>query len=324
MERCPECKAYVITGAKFCMNCGKELVPSPDWPHCTACFKLIDKSSKFCPWCGKKVEDSKPVLQDKQTEPKATYISSSYAEMVFVEGGNFIMGRGDNEHRVQLSSFNISNAPITQSQYEFIMKKNPSKIKGPNNPVECVNWCEAIIFCNKLSLVRKLKPCYSIGNATDLSDIDFTSPIWKHLVCDFAANGFRLPTEAEWEYAARGGRNSCDCFYAGSNILNEVGWYGENSEISSHEICSKKPNSLGIYDMCGNVAEWTYDEYGEYSRFPQVNPRGSSTLNGNHVKRGGSWLDDEEQCTIFFRSAVPRTGKSSSLGFRICSTSSQS
>lgn len=317
MKTCSICKAPIIPGAKFCINCGIPIDHSADWMPCSVCQKTVDKNEKYCPWCGNEI--SKNIIIQEAEKKEEPSISSSYAEMILVNGGKFLMGQGDDAHTVTLSPFKISNAPITQDQYEFVMKTNPSKLKGPNRPVECVNWCDAIIYCNKLSELQKLEPCYSIGNMKDLSKIYGKSPLWKHIVCDFNASGFRLPTEAEWEYAARGGQHDSTDLFSGSNVLDDVGWYGENSEISSHDVCQKKPNVLGLYDMSGNVAEWVFDEYGAYDLNSLVNPKGASARNGVHVKRGGSWLDDDTQCTVFFRSSSILTGKSSNLGFRICS-----
>ena len=137
-------------------------------------------------------------------------------------------------------------------------------------------------------------------------------------MCNFAADGFRLPTEAEWEYAARDGKSTNSYQYSGSANINAVAWYGENSNVTSHAVATKEPNGLKLYDMSGNVAEWCWDYF--VTPLPtgaQTNPHGPG-IGNLHVKRGGSWLDDAMECTVFFRSGSAPIGKSSTLGFRVC------
>jgi len=233
------------------------------------------------------------VVKSANTNPfintKSAVTSSALPKMISVEGGEFLYGGASANCNVQLYGFSISETPVTQKQYLYVMNQNPSKLQGEDKPVEMVNWCEA-------------------------------SPVWKRISCNFNANGYRLPTEAEWEYAARGGKN-CDPYkYSGSSDINKVAWYGENSDITTHIVGTKAPNSLGLYDMCGNVMEWCWDYFeNELPQGSQLNPHGPQ-IGNLHAKRGGSWLDDSMQCTIFFRSGSSPAGKSSSLGFRVCKT----
>ncbi|MCR5046172.1 MAG: SUMF1/EgtB/PvdO family nonheme iron enzyme [Treponema sp.] len=316
MTNCLKCGASLIPGARFCSNCGSQIEkPIPVKP-CPKCLSGIDVNALYCPWCGTKNETHE--------KPKRTIeISSTIPDMINIDGGSFFMGTGELSHTVELTSFKMSKAPITQAQYKYVRNLTPSKFQGDDLPVEMVDWCDAVIYCNTLSLMMRLTPCYSIGNTTDLSQLSNTSPVWKRLTCNFLATGFRLPTEAEWEYAARGGKKKSGSLYAGSDNIDEVAWYGENAMIASHPVCEKKPNALGLYDMCGNVAEWVFDEYSEYEKQKQINPHGPSLMKNVHVKRGGSWLDDAEQCNVFFRSSSVQVGKSSNLGFRVCCSIAQ-
>ena len=278
---------------------------------CSKCGAEIIQQFKFCPHCGAPVSENQSIA--------ITVESKDIPNLVSIPAGTFPMGYNEFNRKVSLLAFELGETPVTQRQYEYVMGKNPSKLVGADRPVETVNWCETLIFCNSLSMMQGMAPCYSIGNATDLSQFDSTSPLWKRVICNFAANGYRLPTEAEWEYAARGGKKAEIDQFAGSSNINEVAWYGENSEVTTHDVGTKAPNSLKLYDMCGNVAEWCWDYMGELPIASLTNPHGPK-IGTMHVKRGGSWLDDPQQCTVYFRSGSAPTAKSSSLGFRVCRT----
>ena len=202
--------------------------------------------------------------------------------MIRVQGGTFTMGctseqgsdcrsREKPAHRVTLSTYYIGETEVTQELWKSVMGSNPSTIIGDKRPVESVSWDDCQEFIRKLNQLTGKK--------------------------------FRLPTEAEWEFAARGGTKSLHYKYSGSNDINAVAWYFENSGESSHVVKTKKPNELGIYDMSGNVAEWCSDKYGDYTSAEQTNPQGAS-LGSDRVLRGGCWDDEKdwESCRSSARS----------------------
>ena len=317
MEKCIKCSKILPEGSNFCFNCGFPVGHREILRSCIECGNILSTVDKFCSKCGVPVKVIKSGDDLNPEEERSSVKIGRQPKMISIPSGEFMMGNGTNTS-VTLVSYYMSEVPVTQSQYSFVMGKNPSKLLGPDRPVECVNWCEAIIYCNLLSSLNGLVPCYSIGGSTDLSGFDQTSPVWKRINCNFAASGFRLPTEAEWEFAARDAKMMLQTTFAGSSNINDVAWYGENSGITSHAVATKKPNALGLYDMCGNVAEWCWDYY--TPTLPNgsfTNPHGPS-IGDAHVKRGGSWLDDPQQCTVFYRSGSAANGKSSSLGFRVC------
>ncbi|WP_294429453.1 SUMF1/EgtB/PvdO family nonheme iron enzyme [uncultured Treponema sp.] len=320
MISCVKCKTSLPDEANFCSHCGFPVGSLKICRSCTECGANLSAIDRFCSQCGKPVRVVKSTDVNPFVNSKSNAANNDVPKMIAIEGGEFLMGGAASNCVVNLTSFFLSETPVTQRQYFHITGQNPSKLQGEDKPVEMVNWCEAVIFCNILSARKNLTPCYSIGTITDLRAFDSTSPVWKRISCNFLANGFRLPTEAEWEFAARGGKN-CDPFsFAGNSDIDKVAWYGENSNINSHTVGTKAPNSLGLFDMCGNVTEWCWDYFeNDFPTKSQLNPHGPQ-IGNMHVKRGGSWLDDAPQCTVFYRSASAPAGKSSSLGFRICQT----
>ena len=245
------------------------------------------------------------VLKDTSIVVLFTYVEQpkSPENMVRVEGGTFQMGDAvyTNDgpvHSVTVSSFSVGRYEVTQKQWRELMGTEPSHFKGDELPVENVSFFDALLYCNRLSIKNGMDHCYTIDG--------------RNVSCDFSKNGFRLPTEAEWEFAAKGGIRSAGCKYAGGNSIDAVGWYSGNSGSTTHPVGQKRSNELGLFDMTGNVWEWCWDRYGAYSASPQTDPKGP--LSGeNRVWRGGAWNVGE--MAVPFRISVLPTDAGG--GFRV-------
>ena len=215
------------------------------------------------------------------------------AEMVLIPEGDFEMGspRGRDEekpvHKVHVDAFLMDRTELTQGQYEKHQLANPSRFKGPALPVEMIPWTKAALFCNVRSRAENLEPCYNEDTAE----------------CDFGKSGYRLPTEAEWEYACRAGTKG-DYSFGSSGKASECAWYAENAEKKTHPVALKKPNPWGLYDMHGNVAEWCNDAYAKdaYKSAEASNPRGPKD-GEMYVLRGGSWKGSADALRSFHRVA---------------------
>ena len=238
----------------------------------------------------------RPVVRTKETYT----VNGVSVKMIPVEGGTFQMGSDDSDanddqkpvHQVTLSSFSIGETEVTQELWYAVMGAKPTSSNswsttrglGNNYPAYYVSWNDCQTFITKLNQMTGKK--------------------------------FRLPTEAEWEYAARGGNKSNGYKYSGSNTIEDVAWYNSNSNMYTHPVATKAPNELGIYDMSGNVYEWCQDWYGEYSSGSQTNPTGPSS-GSNRVERGGGWNIDARDCRVSLRDYVNPTKSYSNLGFRL-------
>jgi len=259
---------------------------------------------------------------------------------VLVKGGTFRNTVSNYYGKaITISDFYIGKYEVTQKEWIEVMGSNPSKFKGDNLPVEMVNWYDAIEYCNKRSIRDGLVPYYNIDKNKkdpnnkpnpkfgDLDDIKWTVTI------NAEANGYRLPTEAEWEYTAGGGQLSRSYTYSGSNNIDEVAWYWRNSGDKdltgfwqwpaiqqNHDqpkpVGSKKPNELGLYDMSGNVREWCWDWYGDLET-NVTDPKGSQSGFGR-VWRGGGWMGVAFCAESAFRGSLAANGTGPDQGFRVC------
>jgi formylglycine-generating enzyme required for sulfatase activity len=246
-----------------------------------------------------------------QTAPVQTQTQTSIpAGFVLVPAGTFSMGSTNGEsnekpvHQVTISkAFYMSDHEVTQKEWVEIMGSNPSWFKGDNLPMEQVSWYDAIEYCNKRSIKEGLTPVYS-GSGNNIR-------------CDFKASGYRLPTEAEWEWAAKGGDKDFMIYeYSGSNSVDGVAWYSGNSGSRTHAVKTKGANGLGLYDMSGNVWEWCWDWYGSYSSGSQTDPAGVAG-GSNRVLRGGSWYDYAQSVRSAYRSYYTPSYGYGILGLRL-------
>ncbi len=247
------------------------------------------------------VDDGVDSVRLVNTENKSTgnaVIDSLVGSMVLVEGGTFMMGATpeqgseacDNEkpaHKRSVESFLIGKYEVTQLEWETVMGSNPSCSVGSNLPVEYVNWDDCQSFISKLNSLTGME--------------------------------FRLPTEAEWEYAVRGGNKSKGYKYSGSDNVDDVAWYGGNHRMNTHAVGGKHPNELGLYDMSGNVYEWCEELYKNYDGAQIDNPMVDS-LRSDRVIRGGSFSDGNEYCRVSDRRGLAHDFRSFDLGLRLAAS----
>ncbi len=260
---------------------------------------------------------SKPQESDKE-EQKG---------LVFIKGGNFTNQKLELHHsNLTIADFYLGQYEVTQKEWVEVMGTNPSRFKLAGHPVEMISWYDAVVYCNKRSLKEALDPFYQIDSLhlDEVNISEYDSIKWTVKVHP-EANGYRLPTELEWVYAASGGPSSKSFTFSGGNSVDAVAWYWKNSgdnpqggywnydameanNCSTHKIGSKAPNELGLYDMSGNVYELCQDWY-EEEDFPAGESR---------VIRGGSWAAVELTCQLAFRHFFIPNSKSGDVGLRVC------
>ncbi|MBC7777621.1 MAG: SUMF1/EgtB/PvdO family nonheme iron enzyme [Phycisphaerae bacterium] len=278
-----------------------------------ACYeRLIQRDSAY--FTNLRAPNLETLLGMKQNSNNLLEFNAIEKNMIIVSGGTFTMGSeaGNTDETpsrsVVVGNFSIGKYEVTNAEYnQFCEKTGRAKARNQGsssgrNPTVNVSWLDAVAYCNWLSESNSLSPCYIING--------------NKVSCNWSATGYRLPTEAEWEYAAKGGSKGRNKVHAGSDNLQEVGWFTENAAGKTHAIGQKKPNELGLFDMSGNAWEWCWDWKGNYDSNASINPKGPNS-GGVRVFRGGSWADDVFYCRNTVRYSGTISHKSFSVGFRV-------
>ena len=291
MKYCSNCGKELNDDDLFCSKCGTKQILER---KCINCGIKLDEDAVFCPKCGTK-QESETIVEDSTS-------INNYPNRITKKEYKLNQGPIDLEMiQIPGTNFEMLETPVTQKLYETVTGENPSYFDGETNPVEMVNFFDAIIFCNLLSVINRRTPCYSINGDTDVRNWPFSLGDRKHFLnsikVDFDADGYRLPVRHEWVYAARGGQ----CFkHAGSDKLKPVAWYTSNSDSMTHPVKEKLENGYGLFDMNGNVWEWVQEHYWE-SVF------------------GGSWKDGKDSWSTSTSKRCNPNTVHNDVGFRIVS-----
>jgi formylglycine-generating enzyme required for sulfatase activity len=265
----------------------------------------------------------------------STWAQTPADSLVLVKGGTFKDTRSNYAGKnITLPDFYIGKYEVSQKEWREVMGNNPAKFQDDARPVESVSWYDCVDYCNRRSLREGLQPCYVIdqvhrdaNNQTAIDDVKWT------VILNASANGYRLPTETEWEYAARGGQLSQGYTYSGSDDIDRVAWFWQNAgdkpltgewrwpvieenHTKPHAVGGKAPNELGLFDMSGNVREWCWDWFGELTN-DGTTPQGSTPESGR-VWKGGGWIGGDFCCAPSFRAGMEANGKGPDQGLRVC------
>jgi len=337
---CSKCGIRLAEGMKFCVDCGALGIEA----LCSNCSAKLIEGKKFCIECGTYTGASgsrltgtsglKPLPPDAGIPKTAETASKKSEKFVHIKTGTFKMGSPDNElkrnddedpqNHVTVSSFYMCKYQVTQKEFKDVMGINPSNFKGDNLPVEMINWYDAVEYCNRLSLKEELVPAYSLLENTNPDNWEFKGSKWDSIIIVPDSNGYRLPTEAQWEYACRAGTTTP--FNTGNNITSDQANYdgttpyGNNpSGLNRKEttpVGSFPANPWGLYDMHGNVWEWCWDWKENYTKGLLIDPTGAP-IGKYRAERGGSWCSGAHNLRSACRSYDFPSIKGHNDGFRL-------